>query len=913
MYARYIPPPKGSQASASKPEAKAPSPPPVAAPSPSFSSAAPYARYVPPARPSAARSSYHNNNSYSSTPTPAPRAPPPSKTHLHAAAIPPPESLPPKIVFNYDDDDENDEALPSPSKKRKLDTPEPEASPQPKEKKSKKDKKEKSSDVKEKKSKKEKKEKKEKKSKDKKEVKVADYSSPDEEGNALERTKGKKSKKSKSKAEPFAFGFDEDTIATEVVAEEGKAKESEHDVEIPIRTVADAGDSGLMDVKKVESKKTKNKNKDDDSVPARHKAVLEKAAKSLKEAQQQNNVDAEASDDDDNEAAEPVEAHGLEPLPQPEPVAQDSSKPTYETLPSWMANPIRVAPETKASFTKLGISKEAATKLGTKGYENAFAVQTAVIPLLLPSPDRQGDVVVSAATGSGKTLAYVLPVIRDISQGFITRLRGVIVVPTRELVLQAKEACETCAAVFSGPGKKTVRIAISMGNKQFEQEQSDLVEEEQRYDPMGHQTWLEEHFKKDFETSLFEHESKPLPDHVVDYSSKVDVLICTPGRLVDHINRTRGFTLDYVRWLVVDEADKLLAQTFQDWLPAVMPLLSTTNKPGARDFPDSNKSGVRKVVLSATMTRDLSLLNGLKLFRPKLVTLEGVSGENDSTRHSATEHVLPELLEESAIKIRDPTYKPLYLVDLLNSTRMAPVNSVGQDVEMKDVGDDDTSSGESASDSDSSDTDASSDASDSDSDDDSTSPARQSLSKKASTFRSTVLIFTKSNETAIRLSRLLSLLSPALAPLIGTLTSTTRTSQRRKTLRAFTSHKLRILVASDLVARGIDLANLDHVVNYDLPTSVASYVHRVGRTARAGRKGRAWTLFTKTEAGWFWTAVAGKGESRSAGAAGAGLVKRKGKVDEVKIDDRWAEGRVEEFERALETLGKEASEMRRKR
>ncbi|MCV5084839.1 C-terminal helicase domain-containing protein, partial [Escherichia coli] len=68
---------------------------------------------------------------------------------------------------------------------------------------------------------------------------------------------------------------------------------------------------------------------------------------------------------------------------------------------------------------------------------------------------------------------------------------------------------------------------------------------------------------------------------------------------------------------------------------------------------------------------------------------------------------------------------------------------------------------------------------------------------------------------------------------MGTLTSSTETSVRLRTLRAFTSGKLRILVASDLVSRGIDLSNLDHVINYDLPLSETSYVHRVGRTARA--------------------------------------------------------------------------------
>lgn len=885
MYARYIPPPKGGKPPASQPEAAAPAAAPAAVASPATSSATPYARYVPPVR-SAARPAAASNPS--ATPTPAPRMPPPSKTHLNAAAIPPPESLAPKIIFNYDDDE------PSPSKKRKLDSPEPSTASEPKE--IKKDKKD---------------------GKDRKDKKRKEKGGGEDDSKPEKRKK----KEEKSEQERFAFAFDESLVESENHTTAVEAHTEDEAIETQKADSADKSTHARS--AKSTSKGKKIKNEDDGTT--RHKGVLERAARALKEAQK---LKAEATEEvKEEDGAEPVEAHGLEPLPQPEPVVQDGSRPTYETLPAWIAHPIRVTPETKASFVDLGISKEIAGKLESKGYESAFAVQTAVIPLLLPSPDRQGDVVVSAATGSGKTLAYVLPMVRDISQGVVTRLRGVIVVPTRELVLQAKEVCEACANAFSGPSKKTVRIGISMGNKQFEHEQTDLVEEEQRYDPTGHESWLQEHFNQDFEVSLFDDRPKPLPDHVIDYVSKVDVLICTPGRLVDHITRTPGFTLDYVRWLVVDEADKLLAQTFQDWLPVVMPRLSITNKPGARDFPDSNKTGVRKVVLSATMTRDLSLLNGLKLSRPKLVTLEG-SREDEQAQEGKTEHVLPELLEESAIKARDPALKPLYLVDLLNSSLLSSLYGTDEDVEMKDAEEEDTSAVDSVSASDSSDTDSSDDDSDDSDNSDSSdsesgessadsansSPAqkkRSSTSKKP--FSTTVLIFTKSNETAIRLSRLLSLLSPPLAPLIGTLTSTTRSSQRRKTLHAFTSRKLRILVASDLVARGIDLANLDHVVNYDMPTSVASYVHRVGRTARAGRRGKAWTLFTKTEAGWFWTAVAGKGESKSRGAAAAGQIKRNGKVGDARIDDRWSEDRLAGFEEALEKLGKEASEKRKKR
>jgi len=147
-------------------------------------------------------------------------------------------------------------------------------------------------------------------------------------------------------------------------------------------------------------------------------------------------------------------------------------------------------------------------------------------------------------------------------------------------------------------------------------------------------------------------------------------------------------------------------------------------------------------------------------------------------------------------------------------------------------------------------------------------------------------------------------LAPDLAPLIGTLTSSTKTSRRTRTLRAFAQNKLRILVASDLVSRGIDLLNLEHVINYDLPISETSYVHRVGRTARAGRKGCAWTLVEHAEARRFWRDFAGEGRGAVT------TIGRDNKVERVRLggeeDGEFAEGRVKEYEAALERLRGEA-------
>ncbi|KAI1644216.1 P-loop containing nucleoside triphosphate hydrolase protein [Daldinia loculata] len=672
----------------------------------------------------------------------------------------------------------------------------------------------------------------------------------------------------------------------------------------------------------------------EDETPIRHKAVLERAAKSIRAPELQSVADKyedtlmqdapDANDGNESKAADNAmdvdaeipEIHGLQPLPQPKSVIPEATKPAYETLPSWLAKPIRVSPQATAQFTEfglspdLGITSEVAERLATNGYKQAFAIQTAAIPLLLPHHDKKmhGDVLVSAATGSGKTLAYVLPLVRDLSQGnrHLTRLRAVIVLPTRELVKQVQQVCEECAGAFALNGtKRRVRIGISMGSQSVDQEQAALVEREEEYDPeafakrnrrlasesgYGSDDESDKGYDTDDEerAAIQKKEDKiqTLPDHVIAYKSKVDILICTPGRLVEHIKYTPGFSLDFVRWLVVDEADKLLGQNFQQWLDVVIPRLQSSN--GSRNHKQSNLSGVRKVILSATMTRDLDRLEGLKLRWPKLIILEGSgnTGELEATISQA-DLALPETLEEAALKVSDPNLKPLFLLDLLQSNYI--LGQISHDRSRDDISDSETSSS----------------GSDSDSDSDSGSDSGLERSHETSntipptTNTPSVLIFTKSNETALRLSRLLLLLSPTLGALVGTLTSTTQYVARRRTIRSFLAGKLRILVASDLVARGIDLPSLDHVVNYDMPSSIASYIHRVGRTARAGKTGKAWTLFTNPEARWFWNEVASET-----------VIQRSKKVERIRVTEEKEdefESKIAAYDSALKKLGEEAS------
>jgi ATP-dependent RNA helicase DDX51/DBP6 len=630
---------------------------------------------------------------------------------------------------------------------------------------------------------------------------------------------------------------------------------------------------------------------------ARHKKLLMKREKSMKKTEKASKVkDTTEKTEDDQALPEepPPEVHDLVPLPQPEPVPEAPALSLSASLPTWLASPIRVSPTAAAPFTQVGVEEDVAERLQKKGLRDAFAVQGAVLPLLLPGASQQaGDIVISAATGSGKTLAYMLPMIEDIRHNHVTKLRGLIVLPTRELVSQAQEVADLCSSAFSGHGSR-VKIGTAVGNETLKFEQSTLVGQELVYDPTMYKE-QQNRLNKNWESSDRENDSddgilftdevtSTLPDHIVHHISKVDILICTPGRLVEHLKSSPGFTLKHLKWLVVDEADKLLDQSFQQWLDIVMAGLGTRGKraPG--------RQRIRKIILSATMTRDLGQLNQLKLYRPKLIVLEG-SNRSEETSQPL---VLPSLLIESAMKVEDDSIKPLYLMELLKRHDIVPSylasfslsSSDGSSPSREDASDDDSSS-----------------------DDVSTVEKSVSMENERLDIPSVsnnprgALIFTKSNESTVRLGRLIALLSPSVASKIGTLTSTTPRSSRKTTLTSFSSGKLSILVASDLVSRGLDLPNLAHVVNYDVPTSVTNYVHRIGRTARAGKSGHAWTLFTSVEGRWFWNEI-GRSTSleRATGA----------KVERVNISKEYFdEDQRSKYELALEELGREASTSKR--
>lgn len=675
---------------------------------------------------------------------------------------------------------------------------------------------------------------------------------------------------------------------------------------------------------------------------SRHSKILSKFKKSIQVKSSDTSKSKEGGADiggtTESITAEPVVAQGLEPLPQPAPAPEPSEIPTYSSLPSWLADPLRVSTEKRAKFSEFGIDEKLLNNLEQNGYKEAFAVQSAVIPLLLPGSRRHpGDVCISAATGSGKTLSYVLPLVTALEQIPTPRLRGLIVVPTRELVKQARETCELCA---SGSGLK---IGSAVGNIAIKDEQHQLMRLDQVYDPVTSKMRQQMKLTGDDWTnfSLQDYVSEAevlnesLPGYVDQPRPNVDILICTPGRLVDHIRYTKGFTLRHLQWLVIDEADRLLNESFQEWVDVVMGSLDARKSPETFGFSGNLLSGLglpinseepRKVILSATMTRDITKLNSLRLVNPKLVVIdtEDAAGvREEDGRHGDSRYSLPPTLKEYSVSVGDGSTKPLYLLRLLLShikvdaspdRDRAHADTSESEDSSEDSSSDDSSSDDSnsstSSDNDLSDTSssASSDStSDSDSDSDLTSSDESSDSQDSDSeqmksssrthpSRTTVLIFTKSSESASRLSRLLSLLHPPLSDRMGTIIKSNKSSASRKALTAYRRGKISVIVATDRASRGLDLPSLSHVVNYDVPPSVTSYVHRVGRTARAGREGTAWTLVAHREGRWFANEIA-KGSD--------GKITRSGHVGKVnvKLDDM--DNLKTKYEAGLDELEKE--------
>lgn len=345
------------------------------------------------------------------------------------------------------------------------------------------------------------------------------------------------------------------------------------------------------------------------------------------------------------------------------------------------------------SFSKLGLSEQLVDALESLGITTPTEIQTKTVPPALAGR----NIVASAETGSGKTLAFLLPIIQRLEcRG---KTRALVLAPTRELAIQI----EATAKIYGRTaGLRTVAV---VGGENLSRQVKAL--------------------------------------HV-----GVDILVATPGRLNDLIERG-SVDLRYVEVLVLDEADRMVDMGF---LPQVRKII--------RHVPAKRQS----MLLTATLSREVEQLT--RELATNAVRVEAARTSNTVAT-----------LTQKAFAVLSHAKTPMLLALL-----------------------------------------------------------RQHSDE-------TFLVFTQTRRGADRVARILT----ANKHEVVTLHSDRSQSQRNTALSNFRAGRVRVLVATDVAARGIDVDDISFVVNYEVPATAEDYIHRVGRTARAGRDGAALTLVSPEE------------------------------------------------------------------
>lgn len=347
------------------------------------------------------------------------------------------------------------------------------------------------------------------------------------------------------------------------------------------------------------------------------------------------------------------------------------------------------------AFATLKLHQTLIEGVDSLGFAHPTPIQTEAIPHALAGR----DLLACAATGSGKTAAFLLPVLHRLVDRPRGTTRALVLAPTRELALQIVDEANALAR-FTGLTAAAVHGGVKMGPQ-------------------------EKAFRRG-----------------------VDVLVATPGRLLDH------FQYDYARlagleYLVLDEADRMLDMGF---LPDIRRVLRHVPRPEQTLF------------FSATMPPAIEKLTREILNRPAKVALQRKAAPAEGVTQAA--YPVPAAL------------KGALLVELLQGGRM----------------------------------------------------------KEA-------LVFTRTKHRANRLAKHLNRKGITAERIHGNRSQ----SQRTKALAGFKRGDFRVLVATDIAARGIDVEALGHVVNFDVPNVAEDYIHRVGRTARAQLTGEAFTLVSPEE------------------------------------------------------------------
>jgi len=351
------------------------------------------------------------------------------------------------------------------------------------------------------------------------------------------------------------------------------------------------------------------------------------------------------------------------------------------------------------SFNELNLSEPLLKAIASEGYGKPTPIQAKAIPELLAGRDLLGI----AQTGTGKTAAFALPMLQRLAQKTERPARGtcraLILTPTRELAAQIADSFKTY-----GRNTKVTRAVVYGGVS------------------IGKQIEI--------------------------LRGGIDVLVATPGRLVDLIER-RAVTLAKVEIFVLDEVDQMLDLGFIHAIRKITAMLPKVRQ---------------NLFFSATMPKEIAGLAAALLTNPVRIEVAPVATTVDTVNQSVI-HV-------------EPSTKLKLLSELLKDNNMTRT-----------------------------------------------------------------LVFTRTKHGADKVMKGLSAAGFTAAAIHGNKSQ----ANRERALAGFKNGKILVLVATDIAARGIDVDRVSHVVNYDLPYVPESYVHRIGRTARAGAEGTAIALCTPEE------------------------------------------------------------------
>lgn len=352
-------------------------------------------------------------------------------------------------------------------------------------------------------------------------------------------------------------------------------------------------------------------------------------------------------------------------------------------------------------FDMLGLSPRLVAKLAEQGIKDPTPIQTQAIPHAMNGRDVLG----LAQTGTGKTAAFGLPLIHALSsvgeKPAPKTVSGLILAPTREL---AKQIADNLRAYTEG---SHLRVAMVVGGLSINPQIKRL-------------------------------------------ERGVDLLVATPGRLIDLIDR-RAVRLDETRFLVLDEADQMLDMGFIHALRRIAPLLNDERQ---------------TMLFSATMPKLMAELANSYLKDPVRVEVSPPGKVADKVTQGI--HFVPQS-EKSGL-----------LIELANKHK-----------------------------------------------------------------NELALVFTRTKHGADRLAKHLDRAGFSVAAIHGNRSQ----SQRDRAISAFKAGTIKVLVATDVAARGIDIPDVRHVYNFDLPNVPENYVHRIGRTARAGKDGAAIAFCSPDEMG----------------------------------------------------------------